>query len=76
LIGVRWLQRAGTGIRGQVLWGVIDQGCSSAVNFGLTVVAARLLGPEGVGAVCIGFTVYLVALGLLSALVGDPLVVS
>jgi O-antigen/teichoic acid export membrane protein len=55
---------------------VIDQGCSSATNLGLTVVAARLLGPEGVGAVYIGFTVYLVALGLLWALISDPMVVS
>jgi O-antigen/teichoic acid export membrane protein len=73
---VRWLQRTGAGIRGQVFWGLVDQGCSSATNFGLTVVAARLLGPEGVGTVYIGFTAYLVALGLQSALVRDPLVVA
>jgi O-antigen/teichoic acid export membrane protein len=72
----RWLRPASVGIRGQVLWGLVDQGCLSATNFGLTVVAARVLGPEGVGAVYIGFTIYLVALGLFWALIGDPLVVS
>jgi O-antigen/teichoic acid export membrane protein len=72
----RWLRPASAGIRGQVLWGLVDQGCFSATNFGLTVVAARELGPEGVGAVYIGFTIYLVALGLLWALIADPLVVS
>ena len=70
------MQRAGAGIRGQVLWGLVDQGCSSATNFGLTVVAARSLGPEGLGAVYVGFTAYLVALGLQSALIRDPLVVA
>jgi O-antigen/teichoic acid export membrane protein len=72
----RWLRPASAGIRGQVLWGLVDQGCLSATSFGLTLVAARELGPEGVGAVYIGFTIYLVALGLFWALIGDPLVVS
>jgi O-antigen/teichoic acid export membrane protein len=76
VIRARWLQRAGAGIRGQVLWGLVDQGCSSATNFGLTVVAARLLGPGGLGAVFVGFTAYLVALGLQAALIRDPLVVA
>jgi O-antigen/teichoic acid export membrane protein len=76
VIGTRWLQRAGAGIRGQLVWALVDQGCSSATNFGLTVVAARSLGPEGLGGVYIGFTAYLVAAGLQAALVRDPLVVA
>jgi O-antigen/teichoic acid export membrane protein len=76
VIGTRWLQRAGAGIRGQLVWGLLDQGCSSATNFGLTVVAARSLGPDGLGSVYIGFTAYLVAAGLQWALIRDPLMVS
>lgn len=62
-------------IRGQVLWGLIDQGCSSATSFGLTLVGARLLGPSGVGVIYLGFTVYLLVLALQRALINDPLVV-
>lgn len=60
---------------GQVSWGFIDQGFNSATNFGLTVVAGRLLGPDGLGIVYIGFSVYLLALSLSRALIMDPIVV-
>jgi uncharacterized membrane protein len=40
------------------------------------VVAARILGPKGLGAVYVGFTAYLVALGLQAALIRDSLVVA
>ena len=65
----------GRRVRTQMLWGLVDQGCSSAANFGLTVVAARMLGPVGLGEVFVGFTVYLLALSLQRALISDPLVV-
>jgi O-antigen/teichoic acid export membrane protein len=58
-----------------MLWALVDQGCSSLASFVLTLVAARMLGPSGVGVVYVGFTVYLLALGLQRALIGDPLVV-
>lgn len=57
-------------------WGFVDQGFSSATNFGLSLVAGRLLGPAGLGAVFVGFSSYLVALGLQRALLTEPLVAS
>lgn len=56
-------------------WGFVDQSFSSLTNFGLTVLAGRLLGPDGLGVVAIGFAGYLLALTLLRALVSEPLVV-
>jgi O-antigen/teichoic acid export membrane protein len=60
----------------QVSWGLVDQGFSSVTNFGLTVIAGRLLGPDGLGVVYIGFAIYLLVLSFQRALVTDPLVVS
>ena len=60
----------------QVSWGLVDQGFSSATNFGLTVIAGRLVGPEGLGVVYVGFSLYLFVLSFQRALVTDPLVVS
>ena len=57
-------------------WGLFGQSLSSAKNFTLTLVAARLLGPSGLGVVAIGFSVYLITFVLNRALVLDPLVVS
>ena len=57
-------------------WGLVDQGFSSATNFGLTVIAGRLVGPKGLGVVYIGFSLYLFVLSFQRALVTDPLVVS
>jgi O-antigen/teichoic acid export membrane protein len=60
----------------QVSWGLVDQGFSSATNFGLTVIAGRLVGPKGLGVVYVGFSLYLFVLSFQRALVTDPLVVS
>ena len=60
----------------QVSWGLVDQGFSSATNFGLTVIAGRLVGPNGLGVVYIGFSLYLFVLSFQRALITDPLVVS
>ena len=60
----------------QVSWGLVDQGFSSATNFGLTVIAGRLVGPKGLGVVYIGFSLYLFVLSFQRALITDPLVVS
>ena len=56
-------------------WGFVDQGESSATTFILTVAGARLVGPHGLGVIAIGFSAYLVVLGLQRALVTQPLVV-
>jgi O-antigen/teichoic acid export membrane protein len=55
-------------------WGFVSQGFSSATNLGLTLIAARILGPGGLGTVAIAFTSYLTVLGFQRALVTDPLV--
>ncbi len=57
-----------------VVWGFVDQVFSSVTNFGLFLVAGRLLGPAGLGIVFVGFSSYLVALGFQRALVTDPLI--
>jgi hypothetical protein len=53
--------------------GFVSQAASAATNFGLSLLAARTLGPSGLGVVFIGFSCYLIALGLQRALVTDPL---
>ena len=56
------------------VWGFVSQGSSSLTNLALSVVAARQLGPSGLGSVFVGFTYYLLALGFQRALVNEPLV--
>jgi len=58
------------------IWGLIDQGFSSATNFALLVLAGRALGAQGLGIVVIGITAYLLALGLQGGLLTTPLVAS
>jgi O-antigen/teichoic acid export membrane protein len=55
-------------------WGFVDQGVSSATNFGLVLLAARALGPGGLGVVTLGFFAYLLALGFQRSLLTTPLV--
>jgi O-antigen/teichoic acid export membrane protein len=55
-------------------WGFFAQVFSSATNFGLTVIAGRLLGPSGLGVVVIGFGAYQLVAGLQRALVMHPIV--
>jgi O-antigen/teichoic acid export membrane protein len=45
-------------------WSFVDQGFSSATNFALSVLAGRLLGPRGLGAIALAFSIYTVALVL------------
>lgn len=56
------------------VWGFASQAASSATNFALSLVAALLLGPTGLGKVFVGFSAYLVAFGFQRALITDPLV--
>ena len=60
--------------RRSIAFGFIDQAFSSATNFGLSLIAGRLLGPSGLGEVFLGFSIYLVALGLQRRLLTEPLV--
>lgn len=61
--------------RGRALgWGFVGQACSSATNFGLTLLAGRVGGPSGLGTVFIGFSAYLILLGLQRRLLYEPLV--
>ena len=62
--------------RGELLWGVADQGASSFTNFGLSVVAGRLLGTAGLGVVFLGFSMYLLALSAVRGLIMEPFVVA
>lgn len=57
-------------------WGFVDQGLASAVTFLLTVAAARSLGPAGVGTIAVGYSAFLVVLGLERALIIDPFLTS
>jgi O-antigen/teichoic acid export membrane protein len=59
----------------RLAWGFIDQGLSSFSNFGITLLAARLLGPSGLGVVVIGFATYLIALSFQRTLISEPLVI-
>jgi len=54
--------------------GLLDQALQSAITFGLTIVAARSVGPAGLGAVALGFAALLIPAGLQRALVIDPYV--
>jgi O-antigen/teichoic acid export membrane protein len=56
------------------VWGFASQAASSATNFGLSLVAALVLGPTGLGTVFVGFSFYLLSLGFQRALIVDPLV--
>jgi O-antigen/teichoic acid export membrane protein len=58
------------------LWGVADQAASSATNFGLSVLAGRLLGSAGLGVVFLGFSMYLLALSAVRGLIMEPFVVA
>ena len=55
-------------------WGFLSQGASSATNFGVTLLGGRIAGAAGLGAIFLGFLVYLLGLGTQRALLCDPLV--
>src|SRR3954467_2589038 len=61
--------------RRQIAWGLLDQGLSSATNFGGSVLAARVLSTEDFGAFAVVFSLYLVALGLSRSWTSEPLIV-
>jgi O-antigen/teichoic acid export membrane protein len=59
---------------GGFAWGFVAQGFSSAVNFGLAVMAGQLLGPKGLGVVFIGSVAYQFVLGLQRGIITQPLI--
>lgn len=61
------------GRRTTIAWGFIDQAFSSATNFGLSLLAGRMLGPSGLGQVFLAFSVYLFVLVVQRALVTETL---
>jgi O-antigen/teichoic acid export membrane protein len=61
--------------RGYV-WGIVDQAFSSLANFGLTLLAGRVLGPEGLGVIVVGMTTYFLVVNAQRALLTTPLVTS
>ena len=63
-------------LSGRLLWGLIDQGASSATNFALSLLAGRLVGASGLGVVAVGFSVYLVILVFQRALISEPCVIA
>ncbi len=68
----RWFEW-GIGRRTTIAWGFVDQAFSSATNFGLSLLAGRLLGPSGLGQVFLAFSVYLFVLVVQRALVTETL---
>lgn len=63
-------------LRSRVRWGLIDQVLSSGTNFGLALVAGRLLGPSGLGVVTIGFTTVMALVVLQRYLLSEPLTIT
>jgi O-antigen/teichoic acid export membrane protein len=66
-------ERGSRGLRGSIVWSLIDQVFSSGTTFILTVLAARSLGPSGLGLVTLGYAAFLIALGLERAVIVTPL---
>jgi O-antigen/teichoic acid export membrane protein len=60
--------------RAGFVWAFVGQAFSSAANFALAVIAGRLLGPQGLGTVVIGFAAYQLLGGLQRAGVTQPLI--
>jgi O-antigen/teichoic acid export membrane protein len=54
-------------------WGFASQGASSVTNLGLSILAGRLLGASALGAIFVGFSYYLLAMGFQRSLIVDPL---
>lgn len=60
--------------RRMIGWGFVDQGFSSITNFGLSLLAGRLLGPSGLGRVFLAFSIYVIVLMVQRALVTETLI--
>jgi hypothetical protein len=70
---VGWLaERMEAAGRRDFAWGFASQGASSVTNLGLSLLAGRLLGPSDLGAIFVGFSFYLLAMGFQRSLITDP----
>lgn len=59
----------------QGAWALVDQILSSATNFAMAIIVARLLEPEGYGQFALATATWLTLLGLVRAMVVQPYVV-
>lgn len=59
----------------QGAWALVDQVLSSATNFAMAIIVARLLEPEGYGQFALATATWLTLLGLVRAMVVQPYVV-
>jgi O-antigen/teichoic acid export membrane protein len=62
-------------VAGRTWVSLVDQAVSSGTNFALALLAARLVGPEGLGAVTVGVAIAYAGIAFERALVGEPLLV-
>ena len=62
-------------MRRSFAWGIVDQGFSSATNLVVSLVAARLLGPYGLGVFAIGFSAYLLSVNFLRTFLSEPAII-
>jgi O-antigen/teichoic acid export membrane protein len=60
--------------RPAIVWGFLDQALSSGTNLGLSLLAGRLLGAAGLGRMFLGFSAYLVIVGLQRGLLIEPFI--
>jgi O-antigen/teichoic acid export membrane protein len=71
---VKWVAgRLRIADRRDFAWGFASQGASSVTNLGLSLLAGRLLGASELGAIFVGFSYYLLAMGFQRSLIVDPL---
>lgn len=54
----------------------VDQGVSALINLGLSVLAARVAGLDGLGELNLVLTIYVAALGIQRAVIVEPMLVS
>lgn len=67
------------GVRGTIArragWGLADQAFSSLTNFALGLMVARAVAADDFGAFSLAFATYLLAMGLVRAVVAQPLII-
>lgn len=65
----------GTGSAKRAVWGFLDQGVSSLINFGVGLLVARSVTQTAFGAFSIAFALYIVLLVATRALASEPLLI-
>lgn len=59
---------------GAAIWSMVDQALSSASNFAIVVIAARLLTPREFGRFTVTYGAFIILMGVTQAVVSEPLV--